>query len=153
VPGEGTTVTVRLPLLERPGVSTAAATAVPDVLVVDDDERLLDLIANYFRAAGLEVQTAATGLDGWQLFEQYLAASHRAPEVVVTDARLPDLPGSELARRVKGAAPDTRVLLLSAYVTTPAGADNPHFDAILHKPFDLPDLLRQVTDLAGLSVR
>jgi signal transduction histidine kinase len=153
VPGQGTTVTVRLPLVARPGADHVAASAVPDVLVVDDDERLLDLIANYFQASGLEVQTAATGQDGWRRFEQYLTVSHRAPGVVVTDARLPDLPGSELARRVKEAAPATRVLLLSAYVNPQGGAENPNFDAILHKPFDLPILLRQVTELAGLSVR
>ena len=155
VPGQGTTVTVRLPLAPHPGPASAtasAASAIPDVLVVDDDERLLDLIASYFRASGLEVATAATGQEGWQLFEQYLAVSRRAPEVLVTDARLPDLPGSELARRVKEAAPGTRVLLLSAYVMPPAGAENPHFDAVLHKPFDLPHLLRQVTDLAHMSV-
>ncbi len=152
-PEEGTKVTIKLPVEGQPAALGMAASAVPDVLVVDDDERLLDLVANYLRAAGLEVQTAETGMGGWRQFEQYLKESHRAPQVVVTDGRLPDLPGSELARRVKEAAPDTKVLLLSAYVSPEADpVDNPHLDAAMRKPFALPDLLNQVSGLAGMTV-
>lgn len=39
VPGEGTTVTVRWPLFERSAASNVAASAVPVVPVVDDEER------------------------------------------------------------------------------------------------------------------
>jgi signal transduction histidine kinase len=150
--GQGTTVTIRLPVEGRPAAFAAAASAVPDVLVVDDDERLLDLIASYLRAASLEVQTAATGMAGWRQFEQYLVGSHRAPQVVITDARLPDLPGSELAQRVKQAAPDTRILLLTAYVTPQGEPDTPQFDAIMSKPLDLPVLLQEVVKLGKFSV-
>ncbi len=149
-PGQGTSVKVKLPVGARPGDFGVAAGGVPDVLVVDDDERLLDLIAGYLQAAGLEVQTETTGLGGWRQFEQYLTSSRRAPNVVVTDGRLPDLPGTELARRVKAAAPDTKVLLLSAYVSPEASTEhNPQLDAVMRKPFDLPELLSQVTSLAG----
>ena len=151
-PGQGTTVTIKLPVGDRPVSFGAGASAVPDVLVVDDDERLLDLIAGYLRAAGMEVQTETTGMGGWRQFEQYLASSHRAPQVVVTDGRLPDLPGSELARRIKEAAPDTKVLLLSAYISPEASPDNnPYLDAVLRKPFSLPEFLSRVASLAGMS--
>lgn len=149
-PGQGTTVTIKLPAGERPVAFDVAASAVPDVLVVDDDERLLDLVASYLKAGGLEVQTAITGAAGWQQFEQYLDGSHHAPQVVVTDARLPDLPGTELARRVKQASPDTKVVLLSAYISPDTKATDPNVDAVLNKPFDLPALLSQVAALAQL---
>ncbi len=150
--GRGTTVTIRLPIAGPSTAFAAAGSAVPDVLVVDDDERLLDLIAGYLRAAGLEVQTAAAGTTAWRQFEQYVAGSHHAPPVVITDARLPDLPGSELAQRVKQAAPDTKVLLLTAYVTPQGDPDSPQVDAIIHKPFDLPVLLQEVVRLGKFSV-
>lgn len=151
-PGEGTTVTVRLPLTQRRTSFDLAASAVPDVLLVDDDERLLMLLADYLRAAGLEVETASTGTQALQQFERYLAAYHRAPQVVVTDARLPDLVGTELARRLKERAPLTRVVLLSAYVSGGAGADSPYLDAVLAKPCDLSVLLREVAGLADFPL-
>jgi CheY-like chemotaxis protein len=129
-----------------------AASAVPDVLLVDDDERLLMLLADYLRAAGLQVETASSGTEALQQFERYLGAYHRAPQVVVTDARMPDLVGTELARRLKERAPLTRVVLLSAYVNTGVQTDSPYLDAVLAKPCDLSVLLREVAGLADFPL-
>ncbi|HEY3396627.1 MAG TPA: response regulator [Armatimonadota bacterium] len=149
--GEGTTVTIRLPVGEG-ATCDPAASAVPEVLVVDDDERLLRLIDDYLTAAGLSVGTATSGAQGLRQFEQYLTAFHRGPRVVVTDARMPDLLGTEVARRIKELAPDTRILLLSAYVADQEELKSPYLDATMHKPFDLPDLLKQVAGLAGVAL-
>jgi len=151
-PGEGTTVTVRLPLGERRASFDLAASAVPEVLLVDDDERLLVLLADYLRAAGLQVETATSGTEALQQFERYLGTYHRAPQVVVTDARLPDLVGTELARRLKERAPLTRVVLLSAYVNAGVQTDSPYLDAVLAKPCDLSVLLREVAGLADFPL-
>lgn len=141
-----------MPLAQRRASLDLAASAVPDVLLVDDDERLLALLADYLRAAGLEVETASTATEALQQFERYLDAYHRAPQVVVTDARMPDLIGTELARRLKERAALTRVVLLSAYISSGVGAGSPYVDAVLAKPCDLSVLLREVARLADFPL-
>ena len=39
------------------------------------------------------------------------------PDVVLTDFRLPDLPGDELCRRIRAAHPDTAVVMLTTYLS------------------------------------
>ncbi|HET8629407.1 MAG TPA: response regulator transcription factor [Thermomicrobiales bacterium] len=56
---------------------------------------------------------AAAGLEGLRLFERLAAAG--GVDVVVTDLGLPDLDGLEVARRVKAARPETRVLFLTMH--------------------------------------
>jgi two-component system phosphate regulon response regulator PhoB len=65
------------------------------VLVVDDEQDLLDLVAHHLRGAGLEVITAAKGLDGVKL------AASRKPQLILLDIMLPDLQGTEVLRRLR----------------------------------------------------
>ncbi|QRN97248.1 PAS domain S-box protein [Archangium violaceum] len=64
------------------------------MLVVDDTEAKRYLIAQTLRLAGMEVVEAATG-------QEALAAMVALPEVVVLDARLPDMSGFDVCRQLK----------------------------------------------------
>ena len=66
----------------------------PDVLIVDDNEKNRKLAASLLSAAGFRTIEAATATVAIEL-----AAEH-VPDVVLMDLRLPDIDGAEAARRL-----------------------------------------------------
>ncbi len=124
------------------------------VLVIDDEPDLRSLVDFNLRSAGFETVLAATG-------EEALSAlQRRVPDVVVLDLMLPDLPGTEVCRRMK-ADPRTRhvpVVMLTArseeidrIVGFELGADD-----YVTKPFSPRELvlrLRSILRRAGRGGR
>lgn len=127
-------------LLEHQGEDLADA--VPQVILVEDDPALLAAMAAYLRSAGLRVALFDHGRPALAQIAQYAEQGAGGPRIVVTDLRLPDFLGLHLARRAKQWLPDVSVLLLTAENIELANA--PYLDAVLNKPFPLPDLLTQV---------
>src|SRR5215467_10934350 len=66
------------------------------VLIVDDDQRILDLLVELLELDGYEVSAAT---DGAQALEA--AFSFFDPDVVVSDVVMPNVDGLELCRRLK----------------------------------------------------
>lgn len=104
----------------------------PKILVVDDDEHLRTLLCVHLDHEGFEVASARDGQQGLQLFIA------QPPEIVLTDRQMPHLTGEELASRIRALQPDAKILLMtgSDLDDLPAGL----FDALLAKPFGMPDL-------------
>lgn len=99
-PGEGATVTVRLPVRgapfrapEQPQVAVAAARTAR-VLVVDDEQPLLDLVRQALGGVGHEVHTACDAMSGLRLLEQHTY------DVILSDLRMPGMDGEQFHRRV-----------------------------------------------------
>ncbi|MCE9667926.1 response regulator [Myxococcus stipitatus] len=109
------------------------------VLLVEDDGDSRELLAELLEF-DFDVVTAEDGLAGFQAFER------ACPDVVVTDESLPGMSGTELARKVKQAAPRTRIILVSGY-TEVAGAE--HCDLMLRKPLDVERLNGEVGRLGA----
>jgi two-component system cell cycle response regulator DivK len=65
------------------------------VLIVDDNERNLRLARDVLRHAGLRTLEAANAAEAFEL------AAAETPDVILMDIRLPDLDGTEVARRLK----------------------------------------------------
>ncbi len=152
VVGEGTTVTIKLPGITGGEASEssdagpkASRRVVPNVLVIDDDQKLLNGMIASLVGAGLSAEGAADAAEGLRKFEEYLEKEGTGPGVVITDLRMPGLLGTDMARRVKEMVPETFVILMSAYVTEQAELVNcPYLDAIVRKPFEIADLIEQV---------
>jgi len=113
------------------------------VLVVEDEPDLRDLLTYNLTAAGFTVQATETGTEG-------LAAVTRfAPDVVLLDLMLPDIPGTEVCRRIRGGETGTRqpaVMMLTAkgeeidrVVGFELGADD-----YVVKPFSVRELVLRV---------
>ena len=80
------------------------------VLVIDDEPDLCELLLFNLRGAGLSPEAAATAAQG-------LAAAERfEPAVIVLDVMLPDLPGTEVCRRIRAGSvnADAAILMLTA---------------------------------------
>jgi two-component system phosphate regulon response regulator PhoB len=116
------------------------------VLVVDDEADLRELLLFKLREAGFEVEAVATALEG------LAAAARLAPAVVVLDLMLPDLPGTEVCKRLR-ADPDARdiaILMLTAKgeeVDRVLGLELGADDYVV-KPFSVRELVARVRALA-----
>jgi DNA-binding response OmpR family regulator len=77
------------------------------VLLVEDERKLRDLVRSYLEGAGFMVLSTGSGAEAISL------AASAAPDLVVLDLGLPDVPGETVAReiRVAGATP---ILMLTA---------------------------------------
>lgn len=67
----------------------------PRILIVDDEEDLLDLLAYNLEVSGFQVERAATGRRAVEL------ADHGPPDLVLLDVMLPDLQGFEVLRTLR----------------------------------------------------
>jgi len=116
----------------------------PLVLIVDDDPVLRTILIAHAVAQGYGAVTAADGAEGLRMAQTY------RPELVITDALMPQLDGREMARRIRRDAPKTRIVILTSVYTNAQhkyealrdfGADQ-----FLTKPVDarlLVDVLRR----------
>lgn len=103
------------------------------ILVIDDDELVLKVLANALRRDGHAVVTADSGQDGIEAFESALPGSSRF-DVVITDLGMPHLDGNKVARAVKRASPGTPVVLFTGWGQSMGDGSHPHVDIILSKP-------------------
>jgi DNA-binding response OmpR family regulator len=117
----------------------ARETTTSTVLVVDDEQRLRDLVRGYLEHEGFTVLAAADGQVALQLVRQH------APEVVVLDLMLPGLDGLEVCRRLRSFS-DAYVIMLTAkaeeidrIVGLEVGADD-----YVTKPFSPRELIARV---------
>ena len=94
-----------LPLAEP----AAAPAGVKRVLLVDDEPRALDALAELLRDEGYVVETAADGAACLSRLETF------APEAVVVDLELPRMSGLELAREVRAKRADLPVILMTGH--------------------------------------
>jgi DNA-binding response OmpR family regulator len=77
------------------------------VLLVEDERKLRELVRSYLERAGFTVLSTGLGAEAISLF------SSAAPDLVVLDLGLPDVPGETVAREVRTAG-GTPILILTA---------------------------------------
>ena len=77
------------------------------LLMVDDDTRLCHLVQDYLRPHGFEVRFAHSGPEGLTL------ALSGACQVVILDVMLPGIDGLDVLRRLRAAACEVPVLMLT----------------------------------------
>jgi len=97
--------------------ASSAATARPwsvvaaCVLIVEDEWKIRDMLRDYLEHDGLDVITTGSGAEAIKLARQ------AAPDLILLDLRLPDVPGEEVAREVR-AATQTPIMMLTAKTGT-----------------------------------
>ncbi len=88
-----------------------SATNTARLLLIDDEPHLLEVLAEWFRAAGYDVRTAADGIEALQ----YLRT--RGTDVIVTDLKMPGLNGLQLLAVLKDLDPAIVVIFLTGQGT------------------------------------
>ncbi|MCX5741954.1 MAG: sigma-54 dependent transcriptional regulator [Proteobacteria bacterium] len=87
------------------------------VLVVDDEASIVESLTKIFRREGLTVLSATDGTAGLDLLRK-----HRVG-VLLTDLMMPQTSGMDLLRAAKTIAPETEVVLMTAYGTVETAVD------------------------------
>jgi DNA-binding NtrC family response regulator len=104
------------------------------LLIVDDEELVRWSLRERFTREGYSVIEAGTAAGG---MEQAAGA-----DLVLLDYKLPDGDGLTVLRRIKETAPDTPVILMTAFSTVENAVDAMRHGAYdyLNKPFDLDEV-------------
>lgn len=115
-----------------------------ELLLVEDDERVLRFVRRGLEAEGYTVTAAQNGLEGLQ------RARAEDYDVLILDVMLPGLSGREVCKQLREAGLSIPILMLTALDHTNdkveclrGGADD-----YLTKPFDFEELLARIEALA-----
>ncbi len=109
------------------------------ILMIEDDDRLASMVADYLRDAGYEVEVAGDAATGVRALEA------NAPDIVLLDLMLPDGDGLEVCRRLRASSSVPVIMVTARGDTTDRivglelGADD-----YLAKPFDPRELLARL---------
>ncbi len=117
------------------------------VLIIEDDERLADVVARGLRQAGMAIDVA---LDGEAGLEKAMVNRY---EVVLLDRDLPRVHGDEVCRRLTQREEAPRILMLTASGTLDDRVEGLALgaDDYLPKPFALRELVARIHALARRS--
>lgn len=110
------------------------------ILVIDDEQYVRSLLADFFTPLGYRVITTADGNEALEL------AAREEPDVILLDVVMPGLDGAEVCKALR--ASDSTALIPVIMMTGFAGAvidvSQSAPDDLVLKPFMLSDLLKRV---------
>ena len=118
-----------------------------NLLLVDDDQDLLKLLAMRLEAAGYAITTASSGS------EALARIGIERPQLVITDMRMPGMDGSALFDAIRVSHPALPVMMLTAHGSIPdaVAATNRGVFGYLTKPYDSKALTEQIERALSLS--
>ncbi len=110
------------------------------MLVVDDDELVLELAAEFLTRAGFEVERAQGGQEALER-----ASEHRF-DAVVLDAVMPDVQGEDVLRKLRDTQPELPVVLVTGFgdEATLRRFERLGVKALLRKPYESEALVERV---------
>jgi CheY-like chemotaxis protein len=113
----------------------------PHVLLVEDEAFLRELVTEGLQDAGFSVLEASDGTSGVQALQ-----SDQRIDVLLSDIKLPDIDGYQVAEAARNLRPGVKVILMTGYAPTPLP---PSLQSVvyrvLQKPFSLETLPGMVT--------
>ena len=148
--GKGTRFEVYLPVVQEAAENATQEGSSPKiaaqhsaaVLIVEDEEAVRDLAAEFMRSAGYTVLTAKDGRDA------VAVAKRSGPiRVLLTDIVMPHMRGPELAKHLKASREDLKVVYMSGYLEFNKGNDEfLEGSYFLQKPFSRNSLVSKVDE-------
>ncbi len=124
------------PLISASPASLVSPIAQGKLLIVEDDQNIQHMIADYFKHVGFDVVTASDGESGIK------AALDERPDALILDVMLPKTDGFSVCRHIRERNPSLPILILTAkddvvdkVLGLEMGADD-----YITKPFSLREL-------------
>jgi len=112
-----------------------------NVLIVDDNEAAADLLGELLQLQDHHPRCAYTGQQALD------AAASTDFDIALVDLTLPDMPGTDVAQRLRPSGKDTP-LLVAVSGHAPSDASRAVFDHHLQKPIDFEALDRILSQAA-----
>jgi CheY-like chemotaxis protein len=120
-------------------------TSAPHVLLVEDEAFLRELVMENLQDAGYAVFEAGDGNAGVDVLRSDVRI-----DVLLSDIKLPDIDGYEVARIGKKLRPDLKVILMTGYAPSSLPAVlQAQVHCVLQKPFSLNTLPDTVAAALG----
>jgi DNA-binding NtrC family response regulator len=122
----------------------------PRLLVIDDEQRMVDIVAMVLRHDGYHVEAETDP-------EVALARLADEPfDLLITDLRMPGADGIEVLRRVREREPDLPVILMTAHASVATAIEAMKLGAVdyVEKPFnndELKTMVRRAIDVTRLA--
>ena len=101
-----------------------------NILIIDDEDKLRQLLKRIISLEGFDVTGAAS------LHDAEIILQKEGTDIILCDVKLPDGNGVDFVRTVKAKYPAVEIILLTAYGNIPDGVQamrNGAFDYILRK--------------------
>ncbi|HHL40570.1 MAG TPA: sigma-54-dependent Fis family transcriptional regulator [Deltaproteobacteria bacterium] len=112
-------------------------TAKRKVLLVEDNESVCEAVSEMLAMAGYEVKALDRGEGAVEMVKDF------APDILLTDLKLPGMDGIEVVRRVKETDPNVACIVITGYGTVESAVDAMKAGAFtyLRKPYEKDELL------------
>jgi PAS domain S-box-containing protein len=140
IPGRGTTFTISLPTSRVVNGVTLTSDSImaktARVLVVDDDDRVRDVLVGMLKLAGHRADFAPNGR------EALLRLEHESFDLVFTDLSMPDVDGWALAEEIRRRWPQLKIVMVTGYALQ-AESDRRRYqfvNDIISKPIRFDDI-------------
>jgi len=145
--GKGTSVLIRLPDSNASSFRNASRAMDDieplDVLLIDDDEKICNVMRNYLESDGHTVTIAMTGSDGLGVFgkERF--------DIVITDSALPDVSGERVVDMIREQSSRVPIIMITGFgdFMLETGIKPPGVNAVVGKPLTLNELRRVVANV------
>ena len=124
------------PVIEIPNIVSAdkktPSDKLPNILVIDDDQVLLELFGKVFRRLGLQVMLVNNGKDALELTKKHV------PDVILLDIKMPGMDGMAVLKEIKKADPDVEIIIMTGYANLDSALEAIKYGAFdyLKKPFE-----------------
>ena len=123
----------------------------PKILVVDDEQRIADIIEKYLSMNGFEVIKAIGGEEAVKILN-----SDAKLDMMVLDMKMPKVNGMDVIQKTKELGKNFPILLLTGSIDVEnllnefKNIDFPK-ESVLYKPVDLSILLKKVKEKLGIA--
>jgi DNA-binding NtrC family response regulator len=117
------------------------------VLLVDDEEELVETLAERLEIRGIDAEAVTNGEDALRLLLDYTF------DVVLLDVRMPGISGLEVLKLIRRQRPSTQVILITGHGSAEDGENGMHdgaFDYVV-KPIDIDTLIGKMREAAKKS--
>lgn len=113
------------------------------ILIVDDDLGMLKTLDYILTDKGYEVTTVNNGFKAIEMIKE------RKFDIVLTDIKMPDINGVEVLKEIKKLAPETNVMMITAYTMHELvqEAKKGGANAVFSKPLDLDNFFSYTEQL------
>jgi len=112
------------------------------ILIADDEEPIRRVLRIMCKGQGHQVDTAENGLEAMTLLKQ------GSYDLVITDLKMIPVSGLELAKFVRSAYPQTRIIMLTAWSISESDvqANKLGINHYFSKPFNRNQMIQAIND-------